>query len=497
MVLTTQLPSIVEFMKKSDSDDVSMNMDNFKQDKDFSRTLRQSGQWQIVCDTLSMLLALGIATILYHIIAWLCRAFQPVPIGHEQVILFLVVGLLSQLWLSNNGHYRQRIPAWEAFGHLLTLGIVGCVVLAFAHLLAPFLFSALFLLSGWAVFVIFLVMGRRILRKILKKKGKWNIPTIIVGNSHSATALIHALHLEPQMGFSLVEQIDASEMNKLVEKGAWERLLLSCQASHLFLALEGAEFERHKEAIKALVRERLPCSIVPPLMELPIGTLSQHHFLMHDVLMLHDTNRLLLHLPCLTKRAFDIICSSLGLLVLSPLMIPVAFKIKRDGGDVFFKQNRVGKNGKLFACYKFRSMRVDAEQYLEKYLAENPLEAEEWHKFQKLKNDVRITEYGHFIRKTSIDELPQLINVLKGEMSLVGPRPIMPDQEVFYGEDFSYYTSVRPGITGPWQVSGRNKLTFSERVALECSYARNWSLWLDIVIMLKTVPALLKKDSVF
>jgi lipopolysaccharide/colanic/teichoic acid biosynthesis glycosyltransferase len=179
------------------------------------------------------------------------------------------------------------------------------------------------------------------------------------------------------------------------------------------------------------------------------------------------------------------------------LFVIVALMIRRDGGPALFSQPRVGHNGRLFNCYKFRSMRVDAEQVLDQYLAQSPEAAKEWQQFQKLKNDVRITSFGHFIRRTSIDELPQLLNVIKGEMSLVGPRPIMPGQEEFYAEDFSYYESVRPGITGPWQVSGRNKLTFKERVALESCYARNWTPWMDIVIILKTIPALLTKDQAF
>ena len=135
------------------------------------------------------------------------------------------------------------------------------------------------------------------------------------------------------------------------------------------------------------------------------------------------------------------------------------------------------------------------EAVLKQYLERNPESAAEWREFQKLRNDVRITKFGDFIRRTSIDELPQLINVLKGEMSLVGPRPIMQGQEEFYADDFNFYAAVRPGITGPWQVSGRNKLAFKERVALESWYARNWSLWMDIVIILKTVPTLLQKGS--
>jgi undecaprenyl-phosphate galactose phosphotransferase len=171
--------------------------------------------------------------------------------------------------------------------------------------------------------------------------------------------------------------------------------------------------------------------------------------------------------------------------------------VRRDGGPALFKQARIGKNGKLFNCYKFRSMRIDADKILNQYLVQSPEAAEEWRRFQKLKHDVRVTSFGEFIRKTSIDELPQLINVFKGDMSLVGPRPCMPGQEIFYADDFSFYTSVRPGITGPWQVSGRSKLTFKERVGLEAWYARNWSLWMDIVILLKTIPTVLNKEQAF
>jgi undecaprenyl-phosphate galactose phosphotransferase len=200
----------------------------------------------------------------------------------------------------------------------------------------------------------------------------------------------------------------------------------------------------------------------------------------------------------LIKRLVDVTLSSTALLCLLPLFAVVALIIRRDGGTAFFKQARVGKGGKLFQCYKFRSMRIEAEEVLKRTLAQDVDAAEEWSKFQKLKNDVRITKFGAFIRRTSIDELPQLINVLKGDMSIVGPRPCMEGQEDFYAEDFSCYESVRPGITGPWQVSGRNQLTFKERVNLEAWYARNWSLWLDIVIMLKTVPTLLlKRDQAF
>jgi undecaprenyl-phosphate galactose phosphotransferase len=266
-------------------------------------------------------------------------------------------------------------------------------------------------------------------------------------------------------------------------------------AHYIFLALEGSEIERYQAVLKSLPRARVPCSIIPPWLGLPSSTLTPHHFMMQDVMMLHDTNRLKLPLPRVIKRVVDVVLAGTALLVLAPLFVVIAAAVRRDGGKAFFKQARVGRNGQLFECYKFRSMRADAEAVLAEYLAEHPEAAEEWAKYQKLKTDVRVTKFGQFIRRASLDELPQLINVLKGDMSLVGPRPCMPGQEDLYAEDFSFYEAVRPGITGPWQVSGRNRLTFKERVHLEAWYARNWSLWLDIVILLKTVPTLLRRGQ--
>lgn len=463
--------------------------------------LKFTGRCLMLSDTIALLLSF----ILGGMGAWMLNTyvfhdpFQALVSfdTSKQFSIFAGLGFLSLLWLDTRGHYRQRLPYWEAVGHVVTIAIVGFLICGFIEFAAKGDFSRLWLGLSWVLFAILMLFLRRTVRLALESSGRWRIPALLVGEGYAAQAAMNALKREPQMGFTIVRQIAPKTLQQMTPPNAWKNLLAKHKACHIFLALEGGELEENKAAIKALVRERVPCSIIPPWMDLPTSTLSPHHFLMHDVMMLHDTNRLYLPMPRLLKRAFDIVVSSLALLALSPLFILLTILIRRDGGPAFFSQLRTGRNGELFRCYKFRSMRIDAEVFLKKYLAENADAAAEWEQFQKLKNDVRITRLGHFIRKTSIDELPQLFNVLKGDMSLVGPRPIMPDQENFYEDDFVYYESVRPGITGPWQVSGRNALTFKQRVGLEVSYARNWSLWMDIVIILKTIPALLKKDNAF
>ncbi len=197
------------------------------------------------------------------------------------------------------------------------------------------------------------------------------------------------------------------------------------------------------------------------------------------------------------KRAFDVISALTALVVLSPFFVVIALIGKLDGGPAFFVQDRYGLNGKTFRMIKFRSMRVNAEAHLKKLLAEDPIAAAEWRSYQKLKCDPRITPLGAILRKTSIDELPQLVNVLRGDMSLVGPRPMLPDQIAAYGPAISVYVNVRPGITGKWQVGGRNETTFRERASIDASYVKSWTFWGDIVIILKTIPALLNSKNAY
>ena len=171
--------------------------------------------------------------------------------------------------------------------------------------------------------------------------------------------------------------------------------------------------------------------------------------------------------------------------------------IKKDGGPAFYGHTRVGQNGRPFKCWKFRSMRVDAEQVLAEILEKDSEARAEWERDFKLKNDPRITKIGDFIRKTSLDEFPQFYNVLRGDMSLVGPRPIVEDERKYYGDKFDYYLSVKPGITGLWQVSGRNDTTYDERVSLDAEYVQNWSLWLDIKTILKTFYVVIARKGAY
>jgi Undecaprenyl-phosphate galactose phosphotransferase WbaP len=217
-----------------------------------------------------------------------------------------------------------------------------------------------------------------------------------------------------------------------------------------------------------------------------------------DLLGLQVKNDLLSISAQITKRIVDVIASSLGILFLSPLLIPLAILIQLDShGSSFYRQPRLGRNGEVFSLLKFRTMYENADQVFEETLANNPQMKEEWDHFQKLKDDPRITRVGRFLRKFSLDEFPQLWNVWKGEMSLIGPRPILIDQRKLYGTPIKLYIQVAPGMTGFWQISGRNGTTFHQRAALDTEYIQRWSLWLDIFILFKTIKIVLERNGAF
>ena len=196
----------------------------------------------------------------------------------------------------------------------------------------------------------------------------------------------------------------------------------------------------------------------------------------------------------IAKRALDIIAAGLGLVLLSPFFLIVALMVRADGGPAFFAHQRVGRGGKLFGCLKFRSMVIDSQARLEALLASNPAARAEWEATRKLKNDPRITPIGRFLRSTSLDELPQLINVLRGEMSLVGPRPVQEAEiDRYYGASAAHYMAVRPGITGLWQVSGRSETSYESRVALDVAYVSRPSLLADLSILLRTPVAVVSR----
>jgi Undecaprenyl-phosphate galactose phosphotransferase WbaP len=197
------------------------------------------------------------------------------------------------------------------------------------------------------------------------------------------------------------------------------------------------------------------------------------------------------------KRVFDVVGASLAIVFFAPFIIVIIACARFSGGPALFKHRRVGQGGKFFHCIKFRTMVPNADQVLQNLLNSDRAVKEEWLRDHKLRDDPRVTQVGRFLRRTSLDELPQLWNVLRGEMSLVGPRPVVPDELSRYGNKVATFLSARPGITGLWQISGRNDTDYRRRVALDVCYVRSRSLLLDVYILFKTLPVVFARNGAY
>ncbi len=192
----------------------------------------------------------------------------------------------------------------------------------------------------------------------------------------------------------------------------------------------------------------------------------------------------------ISKRSFDILIAFLALIALSPLFLLIMALVKlSDGGSIFYGHRRIGHNGQTFKCLKFRTMMENGDRVLQEFFKANPAAYEEWRTTRKLQDDPRVTVVGSVLRKLSLDELPQLLNIIRGEMSIVGPRPVVEDELELYDSAAVFYLRSRPGLTGLWQISGRNDVSYATRVAFDTHYVQNWSLLADLVIVFKTIPA--------
>jgi Undecaprenyl-phosphate galactose phosphotransferase WbaP len=271
------------------------------------------------------------------------------------------------------------------------------------------------------------------------------------------------------------------------------------QARLVVLAPDERSQESSEELLKLLQREGIEYALVPPTLSFTVYGAKPRYFFGHNVVLLAPPRTGRPPLERLLKRAFDTLTTGLGLFVLAPFFALIAYKIKRANptSRIFFGHTRIGQNGVPFKCWKFTTMVPNAEAVLQDLLANNPAARAEWARDFKLKDDPRITPIGQLLRKTSLDELPQLWNVLMGEMSLVGPRPVVAKELEYYGEKVGFYLAQKPGITGLWQVSGRNDTTYSYRVYLDEWYAHHGSFWHDIVILFETVSILLNRKGAY
>jgi len=426
--------------------------------------------------------------------------------GQARGWVFVLLTSLSISWFwAHLRHYTYRKPFWNELREIcITILALAVADLALAAL-AKWQLSRTYWGILWSLSLVLVPLSRYGTKKLLRRLGYWMWPSVIIGSGENAKDAYLALQSERMMGFDVIGfiapggQHAVSPVNdKPVINEDINALVKRIPYIKFFVAVEYEQRELLDGYLRNLAQRKVRnISVIPTIRGVPLYGTDVSHFFSHEVLMLRIRNNLARFSSRFLKRGFDIVVSSLLIILLSPVLTYIGWKVSRDGGSPIYGHERVGRNGRKFKCLKFRSMIINSQEVLQNLLATDPEAKAEWDKDFKLKNDPRITPIGHFIRKTSLDELPQLWNVLKGEMSLVGPRPVVEAELERYGDDVDYYFMSRPGMTGLWQVSGRNDTDYATRVYLDSWYAKNWSLWYDIAMMFKTINVVLKRDGAY
>ena len=437
-------------------------------------------------------------------------SFLPV-ISHFEVDEIYVYGIIPIVFLSIlllNNTYSIVSTYWDTMKNLfrsITIGVVVSIVLMYTGHVTNDV-SRLFVVFAYILILLSVLSERFVVGKILSKAGYLVTPVLLVGAGKTAELVKRSLDRMPIATYKIIGYVDDNPKSSSIAKeypclGAFsdvEDVIKDTGVQTVLICAPGLEPKKLVSLINQLQLLVKRVAFVPELFGLPTSNITARGMMEEQAVVLHVQNNLARKSNRIMKRIFDIVATVCGGILILPIFAIIAVLIYLDSpGPIIFGHKRVGQGGKEFPCYKFRSMVPNAQEALEVYLKENPEAREEWERDFKLKDDPRVTRIGKFLRKTSLDELPQLWNVLVGDMSLVGPRPIVRDEIVKYGDYINDFYLVPPGITGVWQVSGRSDATYEERVLMDSWYVHNWSVWIDIVYLLKTVLAVVKLKGAY
>lgn len=359
-------------------------------------------------------------------------------------------------------------------------------------------------IAAWFLSMGFVLLGRTIVRGIFGQQSWWGYPAVVLGAGKTGEMVVRVLKRKPRLGLKPVVILDDDPAKRGLLEGVpvvgdlslAPHVARRLQISYAIVAMPGIPNSQLSRLIERYGQNFPHLLIIPNLFG--ISSLWVEPKDLAGVLGVEVRQQLLLPGPRITKFVLEFAIAIVLSLLMLPLIAIVAILIQLDSpGPVFYGHKRLGKRGKTFTAWKFRTMARNADQILVDHLSRHPEAKQAWQQDRKLKNDPRITRVGHLLRRSSLDELPQLWNVLCREMSLVGPRPIVDEEVQHYQEKFELYKRVLPGITGLWQVSGRNNTTYLERVNLDAYYVRNWSVWLDIYILLKTIWVVIRGNGAY
>ncbi|EHC4290113.1 UDP-glucose:undecaprenyl-phosphate glucose-1-phosphate transferase [Escherichia coli] len=462
----------------------------------------------VITDFLSFVLSLYFSVFILSLILNNFDARVPNHQLEGWIALHWLLGVCCVAWYGIRlRHYFYRKTFWfelkEILRTLVIFAVIEMAVIAFAK----WYFSRYVWLLTWVMAIFLVPLARIAIKWLLMKWGLWLRDTWIIGSGKNAYEAYKAITSERNLGLNVVgfvtdEQMQGEQRKTIDELpiiiGSIDWLNSKDKRTQFIVAVESEQSDiRNKWLREFMIKGYRYVSVIPTLRGMPLDSTDMSFIFSHEVMIFRVQQNLAKWSSRIIKRCFDLFGSICIILILSPLLIYIYMKVKKDGGPAIYGHDRVGINGKTFKCLKFRSMVVNSKEILDELLKNDPKAKEEWDATFKLKNDPRITKIGAFLRKTSLDELPQLLNVLKGEMSLVGPRPIINAELERYNDQVDYYLLSKPGMTGLWQVSGRSDVDYDTRVYFDAWYVKNWSMWNDIAILLKTVIVVLRKDGAY
>jgi len=399
---------------------------------------------------------------------------QTIPLREH--LSFYPLYIILIILFTYEGIYTYRYDFWHE-SRLILKGIIFSAIIVFAYLAMTKSiqdYSRLIIGFSFLFMAILLPLSKNMSKKMLHKLGLWQKKAKIYGNDPFLTNEIYG---NPYLGYIKPESDE--------------------EPSTIFVNSKESDLPTLKKIISSEIKTKEEVIFIPLMDDYDLTHSHIYDLSNTRTNLIIFQNRLKSRYRVVFKNVSDFTLSLVIFPFLVPIMLMIAYKIKKSNPDekIFFKQKRLGKDGKPFTCYKFQTMYENGDELLNSYLKEHPEEIDYYDTYHKYKNDPRITKAGHFLRRTSLDELPQIFNVFRGDMSFIGPRPYMLNEKEKIGEEVETILSVKPGITGLWQVSGRSDVDFHSRVALDVWYIRNWNLWMDLVILIKTIKTVLFKDG--
>jgi undecaprenyl-phosphate galactose phosphotransferase len=399
---------------------------------------------------------------------------QTIPLREH--LSFYPLYIILIILFTYEGIYTYRYDFWHE-SRLILKGIIFSAIIVFAYLAMTKSiqdYSRLIIGFSFLFMAILLPLSKNMSKKMLHKLGLWQKRAKIYGNDPFLTNEIYG---NPYLGYIKPKSDE--------------------EPSTVFVNSKESDLPTLKKIISSEIKTKEEVIFIPLMDDYDLTHSHIYDLSNTRTNLIIFQNRLKSRYRVVFKNVSDFTLSLVIFPFLVPIMFMIAYKIKKSNPDekIFFKQKRLGKDGKPFTCYKFQTMYENGDELLNSYLKEHPEEIDYYDTYHKYKNDPRITKAGHFLRRTSLDELPQIFNVFRGDMSFIGPRPYMLNEKEKIGEEVETILSVKPGITGLWQVSGRSDVDFHSRVALDVWYIRNWNLWMDLVILIKTIKTVLFKDG--